>query len=403
MSPWLYLDTARLGRMSPGAQTSLQDFSRFAGDLGGSIHFEDLLWHGADALAPGTRGAYPGLADWHGVEALKDSLRNYVRLPRQAHVLLASRSAPLMKLAATLLCRPCRNILVTDLGWPPYQDVLARECQRTNRRMTLVRLHEAVLGDQMDADDVAEWLSEIYRKHGCDGLFLSVVSNRGIRLPIKKITEAIAKSAKIRFVALDGAQDIGHTEPPHAAEFADFYLAGTHKWLGSYVPLGIAFHCPARSRGVVDSILNDALVHGVVDDPLLKYAANAREQLGETVNFAPLFAAHGAVGDAAATNAEAEAPFAVRLRNVEAVAKAAASAGWSPLLPHPSVQGGILLLQARPGKTRLLSPDVLRSQFHRFGISLTAYERGIARLSMPDVAFNPIELDWLRAAFQDAA
>ena len=182
MSPWLYLDTARLGRMSPGAQTSLHDFSRFAGNLGASVHFEDLLWHGADQLPSSIRSAYPGLADWRGIAALKDSLRNYVQLPSQARVLFASRSAQLMKLAATLLCRPCRNILVTDLGWQPYHDLLARECQRTNRRMTLASLRDRLVSDQMDANDVAEWLSETYRKNGCDGLFLPVVSNLGIRL-----------------------------------------------------------------------------------------------------------------------------------------------------------------------------------------------------------------------------
>lgn len=403
MSPWLYLDTARLGRMSPGAQQSLHDFSRFAGDLGGSIHFDDLLWQGVDALPSSVRAEYPGLADWRGVAALKDSLRKCVQMPVRARVLFASRSAQLMKLAATLLCRPCRNILVTDLGWQPYHNILAKECQRTNRRMTLVRLRDRILSDNMDAGDVAAWLSEVYRKNGCDGLFLTAVSNHGIRLPIKQIAETIEKSSEVRFVALDGAQDIGHTEPPHAAEFADFYLAGTHKWLGSHVPLGIAFYCPARSWGPVDAILHDTLANGLIDDPLLKYAANASDQIGETVNFSPVFAAHGAVGDAAAAAAESDAPFAVRLRNVDAVAEAASSAGWHPRLPHSSLRGGILLLQTRPGKARSLSPEALRSKFHRFGISLTAYEQGVARLSMPAVALDPTQLDWLRAAFQDVA
>ncbi len=389
--------------MSPGAQRTLHDFSRFAGNLGASVHFEDLLWHGVDELPSSIRGAYPGLTDWRGIAALKDSLRNYVQLPSQARVLFASRSAQLMKLAATLLCRPCRNILVTDLGWQPYHDILASECQRTNRRMTLARLHDRIVSDQMDANDVAEWLSEVYQKNGCDGLFLPVVSNLGIRLPIKQITEAIVRSAKVRFVVLDGAQDIGHTQPPHAAEFADFYLAGTHKWLGSHLPLGLAFHCPARSWGPVDAILHDNLAYGLIDDPLLKYAADAGNQSGETVNFSPLFAAHGAVGDAAVVDAESEAPFAVRLRNVDAVAEAASSAKWHPRLPHSSLRGGILLLQAQPGKARSLSPEALRSKFHRFGISLTAYEQGVARLSMPAVALDPTELDWLRAAFQDVA
>jgi len=388
--------------MSPGAQRTLQEFSRFAGDLGGSIHFEDLLWHGADELPSRIRGAYPGLADWRGIAALKDSLRSYVQLPSQARVLFASRSAQLMKLGATLLCRPCRNILVTDLGWQPYHDLLARECQRTNRRMTLARLRDRLVSDQMDANDVTEWLSEVYRQSGCDGLFLPVVSNLGIRLPIKQITEAIVRSAKVRFIVLDGAQDIGHTEPPHAAEFADFYLAGTHNWLGSHLPLGLAFHCPVRSWDVVDAILHDNLAHGIIDDPLLKYAVSTGAQGEEAVNFSPLFAAHGAVGDAAATDAEAESPFVVRLRNLDAVAEAASAAGWEPQVPHSSLRGGILLLQAPSAAVRSASLQSLRTRFHESNVALTAYEQGRIRLSMPAASLESTELDWLRAALQQA-
>lgn len=72
-------------------------------------------------------------------------------------------------------------------------------------------------------------------------------------------------------------------------------------------------------------------------------------------------------------------------------------------MPHPSLRSGILLLQARPGKARYLSADALRSHFHKSGIEMTAYEQGLARLSMPAVILDLGELELMRAALQNVA
>ena len=47
MATSLYLDTARLGRMSRGAQLALFDFVRLAGEEAGSLYFDEFLRHGS--------------------------------------------------------------------------------------------------------------------------------------------------------------------------------------------------------------------------------------------------------------------------------------------------------------------------------------------------------------------
>src|SRR5262245_54562705 len=88
----LYLDTARLGRMTPRAQRAHLDFTRLAGEEGGSLFFERFLRCGVEAWPESSRAAYAGLSDWRGVAALKSSLRVLAGSDPELPVLLAARS-----------------------------------------------------------------------------------------------------------------------------------------------------------------------------------------------------------------------------------------------------------------------------------------------------------------------
>ena len=241
MDSMLYLDTARLGKMTPRAQALHSDFSSFAGEVGASIHFTDFLWHGQNACPQTLADRFPAFSDWDGVAGLKRSLCNLVTLPKRTKALLAGRSAQLMKLSAMLLCRPCRNILVTDLGWPPYHAILNSECQRTNRRLTIVDLRRDLLLGRCNEDEVVERIHTKCLQHQCDGLFLTAVDHLGVQLPVQKIVRAIERSVEVQFVVVDGAQDFCHVGSDLRDDCADLYLAGAHKWLGSFHPLGLAF------------------------------------------------------------------------------------------------------------------------------------------------------------------
>jgi len=145
------------------------------------------------------------------------------------------------------------------------------------------------------------------------------------------------------------------------------------------------------------------LVHGLIDDPLLKFAEHIQGGIEETVNLSPFFSAGGAVNDASRTTASPEAVLTNRLQNAETVANAAEAFDWQPQMPQPSLRSGILLLEARRAKPRSLSPELLRCHFHNSGIELTAYEHGLDRLAMPADKLEPAALDWLFMALQNVA
>ena len=85
MATRLYLDTARMGQMSPGAQRAQIDFIRLAGEEAGSLHFDEFLRNGFPAWPPSLQDRYPALQSWGGIGTLKKDLKQlagaYHRIP----------------------------------------------------------------------------------------------------------------------------------------------------------------------------------------------------------------------------------------------------------------------------------------------------------------------------------
>ncbi len=202
----------------------------------------------------------------------------------------------------------------------------------------------------------------------------------------------------MRAVVVDGAQEFCHVQPTPAVSHCDLYLAGSHKWLGGYHPLGFAFYGRGRSRSRIDTILAEMVAASDLDDPLLQFAsrleAGMQRPLSETVNLASLFAAHGAAADAHRTRHALEA----RLGNSDAASAVASEAGWEPFRPSPELRSGILLIRARPGTLRNRDQDQLRVGLGEAGVAATVYGGGIVRLSMPAADWQPDELKLLRRA-----
>ncbi len=74
----LYLDTARLGQMSPRACRASVDFARFASEQGCSLYLSRFLAEGSTAWPDALSQRYSGLADWQGVAQLKRRLKAIV-------------------------------------------------------------------------------------------------------------------------------------------------------------------------------------------------------------------------------------------------------------------------------------------------------------------------------------
>ena len=401
----LYLDTARLGLMSPNAQLAAGDFVRLASEGAFTLYFDRFLSAGAKCWPDGWLTKYSGLARWPGVAGLKASLRAKAGIDADLPVLLASRSAWLMQYSARLLFHKCERVLVSDCDWPAYREILLREQRRASRNLAIVRLRDEILSGAIDEEEVIRRVCSTYRDHRCDGLFLTAVSNLGIRLPISRIVRAIEDDHRLRFVVVDGAQEFAHAPIALADGYCDLYLTGCHKWLRAHQPMGIAFCGRQRSRQLIErSILR--MCSGTASvDPLLRFSSHVEFEsfstMAETVNIGPLFSCHGAILDLP-SHCKQIAEHRKQLKNVDTLSQSSMSAGWQALLPHRDFRSGILLVRAVRHAIRKMLPSAVSQLFQVRGIAITAYDDGVIRLSVPRHIWQDDEYHWLCTALQDA-
>ncbi|OWK40956.1 aminotransferase class V-fold PLP-dependent enzyme [Fimbriiglobus ruber] len=407
MDEFLYLDTARVGRMSPGAHRAAADYLSLAATEGGSAYFGRFLRSGFAACPDRMRACYPGLTHWNGIASLKHSLRALAGSRPDLPILLASRSAQLMRLSARLLFQRCRCVLASDLGWPGYHAILEAEGRRVSRPVTVVPLYETVGAGRMTEEEVVDTMCREYVARRCDGLFLTAVSHLGVRLPVERIVRRLEAAHEVRFVVVDGAQDFCHASADLRDEYCDFYLTGCHKWLRAYHPLGLGFYGRRRTQGVIETTLSHLKTAGELDDPLLRFSmdleAGGLDRYSETVNLAPLFSCQGAVADGCVSSDYPHAVLAARLRNRDVIAGLAAESGWQPTLPAHGLRSGILLAQACRPQRRRIEPETLWDEFRNRGVALTAYEGGWIRFSMPEAPLADKDIHLLRNALRLAA
>ena len=403
----LYLDTARLGRMCPEAQQADRDFAQLAGEEAGSLYFDFFLQNGFYSLPPNLRNHYVGLSDWSGTASLKNRLKTALGVSRERTVFFANRSAQLVRLAARTLCSQCENILVTDMLWPAYRQTLEAECHQNRRMLVVGQFRQLILRESLTQEEFVDAVVDFYREQNCDGLFLSAVTYQGVRLPINQIVRAVSELARPGFVVVDGAQAVNHTPLELDQQHCDFLVAGCHKWLRAYHPMGLGLCCRSSAEEALARVFREMVERGELDDPLLTFSRALEtddcERFSETVNLSSLFTTSAAVSRIWNSARGCREEFTMQVAAANRAAELTRGTGWRPVQPDGPMRSGILLLQAKRAETRSAPPDVLRFAFRRRGVSLSAYEGGLIRLSLPPEPLEADSLNHIRAALRASA
>jgi hypothetical protein len=291
--------------------------------------------------------------------------------------------------------------------WPAYRQILEKECRQWRRTLTTVPLRAATLQDHISQAELIDCVVEWYGREGCDGLLLSAVTCQGVRLPVPELVSAVSRLRRPRFVVVDAAQAVNHA-PLHLTDpYCDFLVAGCHKWLRAYHPMGLGFCCRPAADTVVAETSVEMTERGQLDDPLLRFTwelENQRcEAFSETVNLAPLFTAAAAVGRIWRSPVSRNDEFDRQLANADRVAEVTDASGWQPVRPEAAMRSGILLLQAKRGVTRSAPPDTLRFAFRRCGLALSAYVGGLIRTSFLADSISAPRLNQFCAALRRCA
>ena len=92
---------------------------------------------------------------------------------------------------------------------------------------------------------------------------------------MEQLVRSLEEAREPRFVVIDGAQEFCHVSADLRNDFCDLYLAGCHKWLQAYHPMGLAFYGRRRSQFIIETALKDLVTAGQLDDPLLRFSKQA--------------------------------------------------------------------------------------------------------------------------------
>jgi selenocysteine lyase/cysteine desulfurase len=247
---------------------------------------------------------------------------------------------------------------------------------------------------------VAAAISSYYEEEGCDGLFLSFVTYEGIHLPVQQIARSLADAPRPPFVVIDGAQGFCHVPADLEDGYCDFFLAGCHKWLRAFHPMGIGFCGRNDSQDFIKAVSNEMMKAGELDDPLLQFTSwieeGTRKRFTETVSLGPLFSCAAAAKQALARMTSGRDTFSDLLETATELEEASLGTGWTPLISHDELRSGILLLRSDSVSLTHARPEEVRERFQESGVALTAYQGGVIRLSSPPESWRENDAELLR-------
>ncbi|QDV42486.1 Aminotransferase class-V [Stieleria neptunia] len=384
-----YLDSARLGLMSPSASRRHGELARFATTAAASPLMDTLLQDGGEAWPETVQREFPELSSYPGIPGFRRRLLETLGCEDWQRLVLGTSSNSLIRIASQLLFGPCERVLTTDLAWPVYRKVLERCAADRSRTLHVIPLRQFIARNCPTGPEIADFVFKQFRKHSCDGLFLTAVSHDGIRLPAGEMISAIKRRSEVKVSVIDGAQEFAQVDHHGSLRASDFYMTSGHKWAGSFIPIAIGVFGTNRSASRIDQIATDQIDSGLIDDPLMQLCWDSTDSPSiaapSTANVAALFACDAAITDLA-SEPEAERCKSLGDSSVDGLLEQLAEKGWQTtpgstacrsrtwVLNHASLAG--------------YSPAEIRVRFASQGIALTAYDQGVIRLSIPRVNWN---------------
>lgn len=368
------------------------------------MYSEGFLRDGSSAWPKVLLDEYPAFQSWEGVESFQGKLAEHFGIASAQDVFLANRSAQLVRMAARLMFRTCRNVLTSDLNWPHWQAIITDEAARSGQRVTLAFARDSVFNVRLTATELNNRLETAFFANDCDGLFLPAVNNLGVRLPLSRLLSNLQSSGKLRFSMIDAAQSFCHLPQPSPATLADVTIAGCHKWLCGSLPLGFAVCGRPLVAEQLRAILKTSAT-GLNDlgDPLLRFSqqlcSRSTDKYSETVNIAPMFSANAAIRESRTGLPALREQASSQRTNMDLIQQAAEGTSWTIVAVDTSLQSGIVLMRSTSPAICGVGCDEVRTQFRSHRVALSTYPKGLVRISIPTKKINDESFQTLATAF----
>ena len=373
----LYLDTARIGQISPSAALACNAVGEIAAKAPQRV-FEEItkVTESESSIIP----------YWRGLSGFQKSMLDCFEASDENRFFLASNSAALVKSTAQAIFLSSRAVFCTDLIWPRYRSILNRAAEGWAKQLNVMPVRGWL--KHASTAEIVEKIALAFIASGSDALFLTAISSDGFKLPIRQIVHCIQQKREIRFIAVDGAQEFAQCDHTENWGVADIYLFSSHKWLGGYHPLTMGLYGKRRSCDFLETTVARMVNNDSIEDPLLRFQESFRSGVleaaspKETINILPILAASGALHDLL-THARSDNNINSLKRNRESIAAIVESSEWNFVndISEQDLQTQVATLQHKSGRS--WSWHRTSKLFKANGIVCSAYDGGVARLSLP--------------------
>ena len=371
--------------MCPTARRAELDFTRLVSQSGSSLYLERLLAGGFSALSSTQQRCFPGLNVWRGMNGLSEDIAKAFDQPIELPIYYLSRSRSLIELAAEVLFADSSHVLVTDLIWPSYSELLRQLAREHSATIHCCKLRPH-LERGATQDELLRFLINAYSEANCTAAFLSHISYEGICLPVAQFRNSMHKNGSL---VVDGAQAVGQLPLSTRGLDCDLYLSSAQKWLGGFHPFRMAIvgsPRAARQANAAASRSQDAMLHFCQSLRAADFPPH-----GETVSVLPLITAAAAIYEYRSHGKKrAGRRWAVRCSNSQRLLQHVELDRWSSFAVK-DVHTGIIVL--RPVAGRVVT-ESLRTDLAEQGIIATTYADGSIRMAMPsfDLSLRQLEM-----------
>ena len=367
----------------------LREFASLLESEGQFPQFDAFLQHGSECWPQRLTSRFPTMARWQGLPILRQRILALCGVTTPATVLFASASRHLARVAFQMLSHRCERILCSDSDWPEFQAMLRQQLVQSGGYLHNINLTHPFLPDESRHGREYR-LAAAWKKHNCDGALITAASADGLVTRVNRFVEAISKDVRSGFLVVDGSQQAGHMPIELGPEFHGIYVAGTHKWLRSGVPLSFGVVVHDRETPDAHMPIRRAIRLSLVDDSLLLQTADVGlENPRQTMRLEPLLAASLAIEHVPENRLQDM--LTIRRRNAFRIFNMVTDLQL-PLTPRACQ--GIVQLQCSGGNAQEIQQHLAEQ-----GLTLSACSDHRLRISCPAKDFTPPEMNELWRIF----
>lgn len=229
------------------------------------------------------------LAEKH--EEARRIVAAFVNAPQSDLVLLDNATEAVCSVLQSLVFEAGDEILMTNHGYPPFNDFFKEFSRRTGVKFVVARIPFPIEKEQQAVDDILEKVTPRTKLAIID----HVTSPTALVLPISDIVKALSAKGVDTFV--DGAHGIGFMPLDMQKIGAAYYTSNNHKWLCAPVSSAFLYVRPDRQKEIIPAVGSKS---ATVDYPFVERfnwqgtkSLSARLCLPETIHYVGALHADG--------------------------------------------------------------------------------------------------------------